>query len=54
VLDAQGKYRPAPLDDAGIYRSTVLPNFWFDTNWLWQEELPDPVELLAQIMGPES
>ncbi|HXF64987.1 MAG TPA: Uma2 family endonuclease [Caldilineaceae bacterium] len=53
VLDAQGKYRPVPLDSAGIYRSTILPNFWLDTNWLWQEELPDPVELLAQIMGPE-
>jgi Uma2 family endonuclease len=53
VLDAQGKYRPVPPDETGIYRSTILPDFWLDTHWFWREELPDPLHALAQILGPD-
>jgi Uma2 family endonuclease len=53
VLDSQGRYRPASPDEDDSYRSTVIPNFWLDSNWLWQEELPDTLRTLAKIIGPE-
>jgi len=53
VLDDQGFYRPVPLEK-GIYHSTVLPNFWLNTNWLWQDELPDPLSAFARIVGPDT
>jgi Uma2 family endonuclease len=53
VLDTRGRYRPVPLNEDDVYHSTVIPGFWLDVNWLWQEELPDPIRTLAQIIGPE-
>ena len=53
VLDAKGQYRPVPLDEDGIYHSTVIPHFWLDVNWLWQAEMPDIIRAFAQIVGPE-
>ncbi|MFN8486320.1 MAG: Uma2 family endonuclease [Caldilineaceae bacterium] len=53
VLDANGLYRPVPLDK-GIYHSTILPNFWLNTQWLWQDELPDPLSAFARIVGPDT
>lgn len=50
VLGEDNIYNPVPLDEGGIYHSTVLPNFWFDASWLWQEELPNPQLILAEIM----
>jgi Uma2 family endonuclease len=54
VLDARGRYRPVPLNEDDIYHSTVLPGFWIDVNWLWQDEQSDPIRTLAQIIGPEN
>jgi len=48
-----GLYRPVPLEQ-GIYRSTVLPNFWLNTHWLEQDELPDPLSAFARIVGPDT
>jgi hypothetical protein len=42
-----------PLNEDDVYHSTIIPGFWLDVNWLWQEELPDPVRTLALIIGPE-
>jgi Uma2 family endonuclease len=53
VLNARGRYQPVPLNEDDIYYSTVLPGFWIDVNWLWQDELPDPIRTLAQIIGPD-
>lgn len=53
VLDDNGLYRPVPLDK-GIYRSTILPDFWLNTKWLEQDELPDPLSALARIVGPDT
>jgi hypothetical protein len=50
VLGEDQSYHPAPIDDDGIYHSTVIPNFWFNIEWLWQEELPNPQLALAEIM----
>lgn len=52
VLDANGQYQPVPINPDGIYRSTVLPNFWLKVEWLWQDE-PNPLVALAQIVGME-
>jgi hypothetical protein len=32
--------------------STVLPGFWIDTSWLWQEPLPEGFPLLQQLLRP--
>ena len=52
VRDAQGRFQAADVDEEGVYRSTVLPGFWLRVDWLWQEELPDPLRTFAEIVGP--
>jgi hypothetical protein len=37
----------------GIYHSTVIPDFWINVNWLWQENLPPSLRALALIVGPD-
>ncbi len=39
-LTAAGHYHPAPFDEQGRFHSTVLPGFWLEVAWLWQEPLP--------------
>ncbi len=51
VLGEDKIYHPAPVDDQGIFCSTVLPNFWLQVDWLRQEQLPNPQLALAEIMG---
>jgi Uma2 family endonuclease len=48
-LTAEGQYRAVPPDAAGRYHAQVLPGFWFAEAWLWQEPLPNPLLLLAEI-----
>lgn len=48
-LTADGKYLAILPDEWGRYHSTVLPGFWFDPAWLWQEPLPNALPLLAAI-----
>jgi Uma2 family endonuclease len=50
VLGQDKIYHPAPLDDDGLYHSTVLPDFWFNLDWLWRAELPNSQLVLAEIM----
>jgi hypothetical protein len=52
VLGADGKYQPVPVGADGIYRSTVIPDFWLRVDWLWSEEKPDPLSTFAEIVGP--
>ena len=40
VLDANGRYQRAQPDADGIYRSGLLPGFWINIGWLWQDPLP--------------
>jgi Uma2 family endonuclease len=55
VRDAGGRYQPVLTDGSGLYRSTVISGFWFDTNWCFGEERPDPFFCFAQIVGlPEA
>jgi len=49
LLAADGQYQEVPLDADGRYRSTVVPGFWLDPGWLWQDPLPSPVRLRGVI-----
>jgi Uma2 family endonuclease len=49
-LDENGIYELVRIDD-GIYRSQQLPGFWLDPAWLWQDPLPSPLRILAEIAG---
>ncbi len=35
----------------GRLESKVLPGFWIDVGWLWQDELPDELDCLREILG---
>ena len=48
-LDEQGRYQAAPVEE-GVYRSQVLPGFWLQAEWLWQEPLPNELDV-AREMG---
>ena len=50
VLNDDGKYESALLDDHGRFFSSVLPNLWIDANWFKSADLPDPQRTLAKIM----
>jgi Uma2 family endonuclease len=50
-LGKDGKYRPVPIDDDGVYRSHVLQGFWLNVNWLWQDPLPDLLPTFEMIRG---
>ncbi len=52
-LTVEGRYQAVPPDADGRYHALVLPGFWLDPAWLWQEPLPDPLTALATI-APEA
>ncbi|NUM43107.1 MAG: Uma2 family endonuclease [Anaerolineales bacterium] len=50
VLGEDGFFHSQPIEDDGVYRSTVIPDFWFNVDWLFGEELPPAQSALAEIM----
>jgi len=52
-LDAAGTYQEVAPDEQGRYHSKVLPGFWLDPNWFWQDPLPNPLTVLRRI-SPEA
>ena len=50
-LDANRVYQTAALDERGRFHSVVLPGFWLDPTWLWQDPLPDPDALKPLILA---
>ena len=48
-LGDDGQYHRAPLDEAGIFHSQVLPGFWLRVEWLWR--LPTPDLEAAEALG---
>jgi Uma2 family endonuclease len=36
---------------SGRLESQVVPGFWIDVGWLWQDELPSTMACLRQILG---
>ncbi|MBC8142938.1 MAG: hypothetical protein H7Y38_16055, partial [Armatimonadetes bacterium] len=52
ALDAaSGKYAANLTDANGVVESAVLPGFWLNVAWLWQEPLPTVRTVLAAWDG---
>ncbi len=49
-LDAKGKYREI-RPRKGILTSQILPGFWLDPLWLWQDPLPDELDTVQQLLA---
>jgi Uma2 family endonuclease len=52
-LDPNRRYQKVEPDEQGRYHSEVLPGFWLDPNWFWQDPLPNPMTILRRI-SPEA
>jgi Uma2 family endonuclease len=48
-LDDDGRYQSVPPDERGRYHSMVLPGFWLDPNWFWQDSPPNIERLMMRI-----
>ena len=42
------RYRLLPTAD-GVFRSKVLPDFWLEVAWLWQEPLPKVLDVARKL-----
>ena len=42
-------YRPVLVGHEGRYESRVLPGFWLQVEWLWQEPLPPVLDVLRAL-----
>jgi Uma2 family endonuclease len=47
-LGSDRRYYPVPLCD-GAFRSTVVPGFWLKPGWLWEDPLPNALDVLKQL-----
>ena len=48
-LTAAGTYERIEPDTDGRFHAAALPGFWLRPDWLWQNPMPDPIELLEEI-----
>ncbi|MBI3914274.1 MAG: Uma2 family endonuclease [Chloroflexi bacterium] len=48
ALNNAGKYARI-AESAGVIHSTVLPGFWLRTAWLWQDPLPNTLDVLREL-----
>jgi Uma2 family endonuclease len=48
-LDSESRYQLVLPDGAGVYRSSVLPGFWLQVKWLWQEPLPHVLSVWREL-----
>jgi len=42
------QYRLTELPN-GIFHSAILPEFWLSVDWLWQDPLPNPLDILREL-----
>lgn len=47
-FDKDGKYKMLPISTDGKFESLVIEGLWINTNWLWQEELPNLMDVLKE------
>lgn len=50
VLGDDGEFHDKGVADDGRYYSTIIPHFWFQVDWLWQDKLPNPQLALSEII----
>jgi Uma2 family endonuclease len=48
-LGDDAHYHLSLPDAEGIYHSLSVAGFWLNVDWLWQEPLPDELEILSQL-----
>jgi Uma2 family endonuclease len=46
--DENGKYKMLPISPDGKFESRVIEGLWINTDWLWQEELPNLMDVLKE------
>lgn len=44
--DEKGKYKMLPILADGKFESRVIEGLWIKTDWLWQDELPNLIDVL--------
>lgn len=49
ILNVDGKYERQPEDDQNRLQSTVLDGFAFDATILWQDELPEGINIMPIV-----
>jgi len=49
-LDGHGRYREVRAKK-GVFHSQVIDGFWLNPQWLWQDPLPDELEVLQQLLS---
>lgn len=47
-FDDDGKYKMLPISVEGIFESRVIEGLWVNTNWFWQEDLPNLMDILKE------
>jgi Uma2 family endonuclease len=52
VLSDDGRYQLVPIDDDGIYTSTMLPRLRLRVSWLWQTPPPTLDDALTDLPYP--
>jgi Uma2 family endonuclease len=50
LINQDGEWESLPVTESGVFHSVAVPGFWLRLEWLFEEELPDPNEILAQIL----
>jgi Uma2 family endonuclease len=48
-LGGDGRFRRLEPDKNGVFRSLVLPDFWLNVEWLWQDPLPPVPKSLEEL-----
>lgn len=48
-IGPEGQYHLIAPDAAGVYRSSILPGFWLQVDWLWQQPLPRVLDVLREL-----
>jgi len=51
---AGDRYETAFSGHSGRYDALVIPGFWLQADWLWQEPLPNPLRALGTIVGMDA
>lgn len=47
-FDENGKYKLLPISPDGEFSSRVIEGLWINTEWLWQERLPNLMDVLKK------
>jgi hypothetical protein len=50
----EGDYVSLLSGKQGKYSSRMIPGFWLQVEWLWQDPLPSVIKVLAEIVGMDA